>query len=71
MLRSVDWLAAEGAEVGGTVYLDMPEMGVQGRARVAAVEPCPPITEAEGRLVSGTFRHSRGIVYDLKVEGGQ
>jgi hypothetical protein len=29
LLGSVDWLAAHKTEVGGTVFLDMPEMGVR------------------------------------------
>src|SRR4051794_33901117 len=47
----------------------MPEMGVRGHALVTAIEPCPEIPQGEGRLVTGTFHHSRGIVYDLWVEG--
>src|SRR4051794_37618623 len=49
----------------------MPEMGVRGHALVTSIEPCPEIPQGEGRLVTGTFRHSRGIVYDLWVEGEQ
>ena len=56
------------AHVGGTVWLNMPEMGVEGLAEVLAIEPCPPLEEGEGRLVTGTFRHTRGEVYDLKLE---
>ena len=41
----------------------MPEMGVEG----LAIEPCPPLEEGEGRLVTGTFRHTSGEVYDLKL----
>ncbi len=46
----------------------MPEMGVEGLAEVLAIEPCPPLEEGEGRLVTGTFKHTSGEVYDLKLE---
>ena len=46
----------------------MPEMGVCGQAEVLAIEPCPPPEEGEGRLVTGTFKHTPGEVYDLKLE---
>ncbi len=45
----------------------MPEMGVEGLAEVLAIEPCPPLEEGEGRLVTGTFKHTSGEVYDLKL----
>jgi len=68
LLRSLDWIEDYGAHVGGSVFLDMPEMGVEGLAEVAAIEPCPPLEEGEGRLVTGTFKHTSGEVYDLKLE---
>ena len=45
LLRSLDWLEDHGAYVGGSVYLDMPEMGACGQAEVLAIEPCPPLEE--------------------------
>jgi hypothetical protein len=68
LLRSPAWIEDYGAHVGGTVFLDLPEMGVEGSAEVLAVVPCPPLEEGEGRLVTGTFRHTSGEVYDLKLE---
>lgn len=75
MLRSPDWIEDYGAHVGGSVFLDMPEMGVEGLADVIAIEPAPeiePLPEgcdpSEYRLVTGTFRHTSGEVYDLKLE---
>jgi hypothetical protein len=68
VLRSHDWIEDYGAHVGGSVYLDMPEMGVEGQAEVLAIEPCPTLEEGEGRLVTGTFKHTSGDVYDLKLE---
>ena len=68
LLRDCAWLEDHHAHVGGTVWLNMPEMGVEGLAEVLAIEPCPPLEEGEGRLVTGTFRHTSGEVYDLKLE---
>jgi len=74
LLRSPDWIEDYGAHVGGYVYLDMPEMGAEGLAEVLAIEPAPeiePLPEgcdpSEYRLITGTFRHTSGEVYDLKL----
>ena len=42
-------------------------MGARGFARVVAIEPCPPLEQGAGRLVTGTFCHTSGEVYDLKL----
>jgi hypothetical protein len=47
----------------------MAEMGVRGHAYVRQIAPCPLPEEGPGQLVTGTFRHSRGWVYDLRVSG--
>jgi hypothetical protein len=43
-------------------------MGAVGWALVESVDPCPPL-EGEGALVTGVFRHRRGRLWDLQVEG--
>jgi hypothetical protein len=59
------------AGAGGQVWLELPEMGARGWTQVLAVEPCPrlPAPVPGYRLVTGTFHHSRAVVYDLKIEG--
>jgi RHS repeat-associated protein len=69
LLRRLEWLTHYAVEEGTWVPVDLPEMGVRGEALVTAVHPCPKIEEGEGRVVTGTFRHSRGKVYELKVGG--
>jgi hypothetical protein len=69
LLRPATWLAEQGAEVGGTIRLDLPEMSITGQVRVQAINACPPLEQGSGRLVTGVFRHSRGTVYNLQVEG--
>jgi len=48
LLRPVGWLAARGAKTGGTVELNLPEMGVCGhwafaRLKTQASLPCPDL----------------------------
>lgn len=68
-LWSPEMMAASGAAVGGTVQLDLPEMGAEGEATVLAVDPCPPIKTGSGNIVTGTFAHeaSEGCVNVLVV----
>ena len=67
LIRSVDWIEKHNAKVGGEIFLDLPHMGARGFARVVAIESCPPLGQGAGRLVTGTFRHTSGEVYDLKL----
>jgi RHS repeat-associated protein len=65
LLRPAGW---QGAVPGGVAWVDLPEMGTVGWARVESVGPCPPL-DPEGALVTGVFRHRRGRLWDLRVEG--
>ena len=67
LLRSLDWIEDYGAHVGGSVFLDMPEMGAEGLAEVLSIEPCPEIEAGAGRIVTGTFAHTSGEVCVLPV----
>ena len=66
LLQNPEWIKDYGANVGGSVFLDMPEMGAEGLAEVVAIEPCPPIELLPGQ-VTATFRHISGEVYDLHL----
>ena len=63
MLRTLDWIEDYGAHEGGQIW-----MSAVGLADVIAIDPCPEIQPGPGRLVTGTFQHTAGIVLDLKVE---
>jgi hypothetical protein len=65
------WLGERGAEVGGRLWLDLPEAGARGWARVLEVNPCPPLPHPLPgyRLVTGCFEYSSGAVYELAVRG--
>jgi hypothetical protein len=70
LLRPLWWLEEQQAEVGGTVDIQVPECGIEGRAEVLAIEPCPPIQPRPGlRVVTGTFKHRASQVLDMYVEG--
>src|SRR5262249_10018526 len=69
LLRKKLWLAAHQVEVGRKLWVDLEHVGVCGWADVLGLEPCPPLQKGEGWLITGTIRHNRGQVYQLKVEG--
>lgn len=68
LLRPLWWLEEANAEVGGTITLSMPEMGIEGEAKVLNIGSCkadsrenPPGTQ----VVTGKFTHENAIVLDL------
>ena len=71
LLRSLDWIADYEAKVGGTIILDLEEMGAVGDALVTSIEPCPPIQRGTGAVITGLFRHETDgqNVVDLRIEG--
>jgi hypothetical protein len=69
LLRPLTWLTEHEAEVGGAVEIHVPECGISGLAEVLSIDACPPIAPGEGRIVTGTYRHSSSEVFDLRVEG--
>jgi hypothetical protein len=71
LLRTVEWIAASGACVGGTIFLDLPEMGARGWAKVVAIRPCGMIEVGRGGMVTGRFRHSHGHPGELVLESGR
>ena len=48
------------------MWLNMPEMGVEGEAEVLAIGPAQ-VYDVRPGLVTGTFRHTSGDVYDLEL----
>lgn len=74
LLRDVLWVEMQGCIVGETIFLNMPELGVEGIADVLAIEPCPPLetlpadcNPSQYRLVTGTIQHESGATLDLKL----
>ncbi len=71
LLRSSDWLAENNVELGGTVELDLTELGVCGPAAVLSIAPCPMIETGGGRIVTGTFAHFSKEIVDVRVSGSK
>ena len=68
LLRPVAWIEEHEAEPGGSIYLEMHEMGAVGEAEVVRIGPCPPIEPGDGgAVVTGRFKHeadaSSGVVH--------
>ncbi|REK27112.1 MAG: hypothetical protein DWQ42_07705 [Planctomycetota bacterium] len=72
LLRPAWWVESKGAQVGGTIELELAEMGAWGPAEVQRIGPCPAIASgARHPVVTGTFRHETGPdsrVISLRLE---
>ncbi len=55
--------------VGGTVFISVPECGIDGNAEVLAIDPCPEIPSGAGRVVTGTFRQQASSTITLTIAG--
>lgn len=71
LLRPMWWLEQKQVRAGGTVDISVPECGIDGRAEVLSVSPCPDIGEVPDgyRVVTGRFVHHHARVIDLHVGG--
>jgi hypothetical protein len=68
-LQEPQWIESQHAVPGAMVPLpvDLVEMGMPAslRARVVAIEPCPPIAKGPGRVVLTTINHLNRYVFRL------
>ena len=51
------------------VWIELPEMGVLGRATLVAIDNQVEIKDGPGNVVTGTFAHVSDNVMDLQLEG--
>lgn len=71
LARPLTWIELAGAEPGGWISLDLPEMGAVGRAEVLAIDACPPLWPGRGNVVTGTFTHEAGAnLVTVRFSGG-
>ena len=71
-LRPLSWLESTGAVVGGSIHMELHEMGLNGPARVVGIDPCPVIEpdNATGRnVVTGTMAHPGANIVYLDITG--
>jgi hypothetical protein len=72
LLRTVKWIGEHSVRMGGTVFLDLTDVGVRGWANVMEIRPCPLTEElGAGEMVTGTFRYSLGRIGELVLESEQ
>jgi hypothetical protein len=69
LMESVEWLCQHGAVEGGKLFLDLPEFRFRGEARVVRIRPCLPLTEGEGRPVTGWFKQAQGNRCQVRLGG--
>ncbi len=69
LLRPLTWLKEQHSEVGGTVFISVPECGIDGNAQVLAIDSCPEIPSGAGRVVTGTFLHQARSTITLTIAG--
>ena len=68
-LKSPEWLAETGAKPGVWIPYDLPEMGIEGPAKVLSIGPCPAIKPGLGRVVLSTYHRFANNVMEMHVEG--
>ena len=68
LLRPAAWVQEMQADIGGTIVLNLPDLGIEGPARIVDLDSVT-VERGPGRLVTAVFHHSSGKVYDLQVEG--
>ena len=71
LARPVAWVDDQQATVGSQVYLDLPELGIDGLADVVRIGPAiDPGTRPSPRhsLVTATFKHTAPDTIDLYIE---
>jgi hypothetical protein len=72
LLRPLDYLELIGAVPGGTIELDLAEMGARGPAKVLSIGPCPPIPPGRGAVITGRFVHELSPddkLVDVHIDG--
>ena len=70
--RSLSWIAQTRAAIGDKIDFVLPEMGLDGKARVVGIDPCPEIEPDDGTgrmIVTGTMQHLASNVLALGIEG--
>jgi len=60
LLRPTKWLNEQLALSHQTLSISVPECGIDGRAEIRRIRPCPVIRPGPGRVVTGTFKHQKG-----------
>jgi hypothetical protein len=71
LVRALSWIETEKAELHRSLFLDLPEMGVRGNAKIVSISECSAdsrLLSTGKRLVTGLFVHENAKVLDLYFE---
>ncbi len=63
---------ATGAKVGGSIHMELHEMGLNGPAEVVGIDACPQIEADDGtgrNVVTGTMAHAGANILYLDITG--
>ncbi|MFN9640423.1 MAG: polymorphic toxin-type HINT domain-containing protein [Pirellula sp.] len=52
MIRPAEYWESQQAAPGSLIFMEFPELEASGMAQVRSIEPCPPIAEGSGNLVT-------------------
>ena len=63
----IEPITADSSTASPWVFLTLHELEAVGPAEIVEVGPCPELEPSEGRLVTGTFSHQSGEVFDITV----
>ncbi|MFN6107750.1 MAG: hypothetical protein ACK5EA_25290, partial [Planctomycetaceae bacterium] len=65
----IEPITADSSTASPWIFLTLHELEAVGPAEIVEVGPCPELEPGEGRLVTGTFSHQSGEVFDIAVDG--
>jgi hypothetical protein len=71
LVRPLSWIETEKAELHRSLFLNLPEMGVRGNAKIVSISECSAdsrLLSTGKRLVTGIFVHENAKVLDLYFE---
>ncbi|PHQ33170.1 polymorphic toxin-type HINT domain-containing protein [Rhodopirellula bahusiensis] len=55
LLRPLTWIEEQGFQTGARLHLQLEELNVAGWATIRSIEPCTPLSDGHGNLVTGRF----------------
>ncbi|WP_231742671.1 polymorphic toxin-type HINT domain-containing protein [Polystyrenella longa] len=67
MLRPVEWIEEQSARVGHSIYISVPECGIDGDAEILDISFCPPIAPGDGEVITATYKHQNASIIDVKI----
>ena len=65
----IEPITADNSTASPWIFLTLHELEAVGPAEIVEVGRCPELEPGEGRLVTGTFAHQSGEVFDIAVDG--